>query len=174
MQQPNPIVIAYDGSENARYAVEQTGQLFAAAGRAAIVLYAWEAIELAALRRGVMGMSATANEQEADERSRLAAEQIATEGAELAREAGLDAEPRAAYGSVPVWETIVRVADEENASLIVLGSRGLRGLRSLMLGSVSHQITHQAHQPVLTIPTPALVDARRERVPQRAAGNGLD
>lgn len=173
MRKLSPILIAYDGSENARYAVEKTGEMFAFAGLPVLVLYAWEAVELAAIRHGIVGMSASSNEPEADAQFRAVAEQIANEGAELARKAGLDAEPRAAYGSDPIWETIVRIADEEDASLIVLGSRGLRGLRSLMLGSVSHQITHHARQPVLTIPTPALADARRESVLQRADVNGV-
>jgi nucleotide-binding universal stress UspA family protein len=60
------------------------------------------------------------------------------EGAELARRHGLDAEARAVPAVPSVWETIVRVADEEDASAIVLGSRGLRGLRALTLGSVSN------------------------------------
>ena len=173
MKQQSPILIAYDGSENARYAIEQTGELFAFAGRPVVVLYASEAVELAAIRRGIVGMSASGNEPEADAQSIAVAEQIANEGAELARKVGLDAEPRIASGSVPIWEIIVRVADEEDASLIVLGARGLRGLRSLMLGSVSHQIAHHAHQPVLTIPTPALADARRESALQRSAGHGV-
>jgi nucleotide-binding universal stress UspA family protein len=72
-----------------------------------------------------------------------------------------------------VWETIVRAADEEGAAAIVLGSRGLRGLRSLTLGSVSNQVAQHAHQPVLVIPSPELVDVRRElstgAVPGRAS-----
>lgn len=46
---------------------------------------------------------------------------------------------------------IVRVAEEEGCDLIVLGSRGLSGFKSLLLGSVSDAVTHHAHCPVLIV-----------------------
>lgn len=167
MERDTPIVIAYDGSESAQYAIARAGELFP--NRAAIVLYAWEAAELAAIRHGAIGMSATPTERDMDAAAPAAAERVATEGAELARKAGLRAESRAVRVEEAVWETIVMAADALNAALIVLGSRGIRGLRSLVLGSVSHQVAHHAHQPVLIIPAPGLADARRAFIRQRDA-----
>lgn len=65
---------------------------------------------------------------------------------------------------MPIWETVIRVADEIGASLIILGSRSLR---SLLLGSVADQVVHQARQSVLIIPSPALADLRRELATQQ-------
>ena len=65
------------------------------------------------------------------------------------------------------WQSIVRLADELDAGLIIVGSHGFNGLRPLVLGSVSHQLAHHAHQPVLAVPTPEAVAARRE---QKAKG----
>jgi len=48
-------------------------------------------------------------------------------------------------------EEIVRMAEEEGCDLIVLGSRGLSGFKSLLLGSVSDRVTHHAHCPVLIV-----------------------
>ena len=48
-------------------------------------------------------------------------------------------------------EEIVRVAQEENCDLIVIGSRGQSSLASLLLGSVSDSVTHHAHCPVLIV-----------------------
>jgi nucleotide-binding universal stress UspA family protein len=48
-----------------------------------------------------------------------------------------------------VHETIVRVAEQEHASLIVVGSRGLGGVRAL--GSVSERVAHKAHCSVLIV-----------------------
>lgn len=49
-----------------------------------------------------------------------------------------------------------KIADEEGAGLIVLGSRGLGGLRSLTLGSTSDALSHKARQSVLVVkPQPA-------------------
>ena len=46
---------------------------------------------------------------------------------------------------------IVRMAEEEGCDLIVLGSRGLSGFKSFLLGSVSDHVTHHAHCPVLIV-----------------------
>ena len=54
----------------------------------------------------------------------------------------------------PVWETIVGVADRHDAATIVMGSRGLTGLRSILLGSVSNAVVHHADRPTLIIPRP--------------------
>jgi nucleotide-binding universal stress UspA family protein len=72
-------------------------------------------------------------------------------GAERARRAGFDAEPRAEL-SAPTWEGIVDVADEIDAAVIVLGSRGLKGLHEQLAGSVSHEVAEHAGRPVLIVP----------------------
>jgi nucleotide-binding universal stress UspA family protein len=46
-------------------------------------------------------------------------------------------------------EGALRVAGRENVDLIVVGSRRLRGVKELLLGSVSNGILHHAHCPVL-------------------------
>ncbi|WP_371017570.1 universal stress protein [Pseudalkalibacillus sp. JSM 102089] len=46
---------------------------------------------------------------------------------------------------------IVKYADEHNRDLIIMGSRGLNGLREWFLGSVSHTVLQRSHCPVLII-----------------------
>ena len=159
MERAAPILIGYDGSENARDAIRHAGRLFP--GQPAVVLHIWEPAELAAIRYGAIGMSATSADGSPTSAVEAAAERVAREGAALARGAGLNATPQVARAVLPPWEMIVRIADEVDASLVIIGSRGLRGLRSLMLGSVSHQVVHHAHQPVLLVPSPALAEERR-------------
>jgi nucleotide-binding universal stress UspA family protein len=48
--------------------------------------------------------------------------------------------------------TLIRVADQQQADLIVTGTRGLGGFKELMLGSVSHQLVLHASVPVVVIP----------------------
>src|SRR3989441_12129669 len=50
-----------------------------------------------------------------------------------------------------VVETIVNHAVKENADLIVVGTRGLGGVKKLLLGSVSSGVVDHAHCPVLVI-----------------------
>ena len=72
------------------------------------------------------------------ELDRAAAEhgaRLADEGVRIAQEAGLQAEPLAVKATGPVWKTIVEIADRHDAATIVMGSRGLTGLRAMLLGA---------------------------------------
>ncbi len=51
----------------------------------------------------------------------------------------------------PVARGIVAFADEHDADLIVLGSRGLGSIEGYLLGSVSHKVTGLAEIPVLVV-----------------------
>src|SRR4051812_41944457 len=83
------------------------------------------------------------------------AQRVAGEGARLAREElGLEAEPVAVADEVNVAETLVHLAQERGAEVLVVGSRGLSGLRSRLLGSTSHAVLRHAHLPVLVVPQP--------------------
>jgi nucleotide-binding universal stress UspA family protein len=59
-----------------------------------------------------------------------------------------------------VAEAIIDAADEHDALLVVMGTRGNTGIRSLLLGSVSHAVAHHAHRPLLIVPSQPLADAR--------------
>ena len=145
------IIIGYDGSEGAKGAIEFAGEYFS--GRDAIVVTAFEDWPPAV---------------QVDDAARAKAEATAEEGAALARETGIKAEPHTVYAADKAWQSIISVADELDAGLIVVGSHGFNGLRPLVLGSVSHQLAHHAHQPVIAVPTPEAVAARRE---QKKTGN---
>jgi len=155
----NPIVIGYDGSPGAKAAIAFAAEHLAR--RPAVVVTAYEAWPPA-----VRGDAAVV-----DDDARAATEQAAEEGAALARAAGLDAAARTVYGSRKPWQSIIDVADELDAGLIVVGSHGFNGLRPLVLGSVSHQLGHHAHQPVLAVPTAEAVAARKR---QKAVGNATE
>jgi len=46
---------------------------------------------------------------------------------------------------------ISTVADEEEADLVVVGRRGRGGVAEMLLGSVSHELSHRCKHPVLLV-----------------------
>jgi nucleotide-binding universal stress UspA family protein len=68
-----------------------------------------------------------------------------------------------AYSSVA--DTIAAVAAEEEADLIVCGTRGLTALAGALTGSVSHRLLHSAHAPVLVVPEGAVAPEPSAGVP---------
>jgi nucleotide-binding universal stress UspA family protein len=48
-------------------------------------------------------------------------------------------------------QEIVRVANEGNFDLIVIGAKGISHIREMLLGSVADGVLHHAHCPVLVI-----------------------
>jgi nucleotide-binding universal stress UspA family protein len=148
-----PLLLCYDGSEDAGLAVERASALFA--GRHALLLTVWQPT---AVLPSLAWLGGTAGEVDFFELDRAAAEaggRTAEEGARLALQAGLKAEPVAVGAAGPVATTIVEIADRHNAEVIVMGSRGLTGVRSMLLGSVSNAVVHHADRPTLIIRRPS-------------------
>jgi nucleotide-binding universal stress UspA family protein len=153
------LLIAYDGSADAQTALEFAARTFP--GREAVLLTIWEPLMAQlGVAEAFVGAVATEDEEKVVERS---AEQVAEAGAKLASEAGLKATARwESEGAQSVWQTVERVADELDADLIITGSRGLTGLHSLLVGSVSAKVLRHAQRPVLVVPSAHLAKARSE------------
>jgi nucleotide-binding universal stress UspA family protein len=164
------ILIGYDGSEDAKSAVEHAGSLFA--GQPAVVLTVWEPFtEMLARTPAAMSMAAGIEDTaEIDEAGRKTAEQTAEEGAGLARAAGLDASPRARPREGSVAQAVLDEADKADADAVLLGSRGLGGIGSLLLGSVSHAVLQHADRAVVVVPSPKVARSRSEKLHPEASG----
>jgi nucleotide-binding universal stress UspA family protein len=91
-----------------------------------------------------------------------AAGRTAREGERLADGAGFEAESRAVEAAGAIWRTITATADANDAGVIVLGSRGLTGLRSLLIGSVSNAVMHHTQRPTLLVHQDSKRDDKEE------------
>jgi nucleotide-binding universal stress UspA family protein len=156
------ILFAYDGSEGADDAIAAAAKLLNAPNADAVVLAVWEPMIVEALRAARFGgpIPMPPDPGDQDERARQDARRIAEHGAGVARELGFDARPIWVADQRKIAETIVQDAAELGVDLIVLGARGLTGVRAF-LGSVSNQVLQHAHRPVLVVP-PAAVPAEDE------------
>jgi nucleotide-binding universal stress UspA family protein len=155
------ILICYDGSTDAQAAISTAGGLFA--GQDTTVLTIWEGLSEVLARTGAGLGAAPLDFEDADRASTAAALERAEEGCALARVAGLNAEPQTARQDLTVWATIIDQADALGADAIILGSRGLTGVKSLLLGSVSHAVLQHADRPVMVVPGAQVARKRAER-----------
>ena len=64
-------------------------------------------------------------------------------------------------------ESILAFATRLQCELIVMGTRGNTGIRSLLLGSVSHAVAHHAHRPIMIVPSHSLAEARSQAAPPK-------
>jgi nucleotide-binding universal stress UspA family protein len=154
------ILICYDGSPDAQAAIARAGELFH--GQAATVLTVWVPFIEVMARTG-SGLALTPGIVDFDEVDAAAEKNARTraeEGVERATRAGLDAQACTRAQRTTVADAILADAAERGVSVIVVGTRGLTGLKSLLLGSVSHGVLHRAGIPVLVVPSTEPAGAR--------------
>jgi nucleotide-binding universal stress UspA family protein len=136
------IVIATDGSPNARDAVVFGLGLAADQHAAVVILHVASRFDvMPTLAFGVAAAEA--------HRVGESEHAVLQEAADLAAEQRVEARTKLLEGDVV--DEVVAYADVVDADLIVVGSRGHGTLATAALGSVSQGILHEAHRPVLVV-----------------------
>ena len=130
--QDGPVLVACDGSTAVRQLAE----------RAREAAYGREIVLLAVLPHEAREAGTLPAEAEG------AARRMTAEGERILRAAGLSVREAVRYGAP--GEEIVRHAEDEGASLIIIGRRG-SGLTRALLGSVSTHVLQHATRPVLLV-----------------------
>jgi nucleotide-binding universal stress UspA family protein/MFS family permease len=139
-----PVLFAYDGSPMAMAAIAEAGRQLPAR-RDALVLTVWRTFSVGFVPEPGADFDA-ANPCDVEQ----AAGQTAAHGAELADAAGFRAQPMAVQGTPPE-KTIIHAAEDNEASLIVLGAHRRGGLGGRITGSVAAEVASHAKRPVLIV-----------------------
>jgi nucleotide-binding universal stress UspA family protein len=148
-----PVLICYDGSTSAQRALSVAASSLD--GAPMVLLNIWNPPQR--VLADSFGVSESENgpgyEQLEDVATRRAAE-ILAEGEAEAQVRGFAVTTRQEPNRSSIWKTILDVANDVDASLIVAGTHGTTAVESGLLGSVSNALVHHAHRPVLLVPAP--------------------
>jgi nucleotide-binding universal stress UspA family protein len=153
--EPHVVIVAYDGSAAARQAIAEAAKLLGSCH--ILVATVWEeglAYAAPAMSSDTLSMTPPVDPDFArrlDRGQHEDAERIARDGAALARSLGLDAEPLALPDEGTVSGTLLSLAETREAAGIVVGSRGLHGLRARLEGSTSKGLLKHAPCPIIVV-----------------------
>jgi nucleotide-binding universal stress UspA family protein len=137
----NAIVVGTDGSAGAEEAVQKVIDIARGSGATVHVVCTYPG------RSTLERIGLTAKTDPVDMRG-VAADVVARTERRF-REAGFAVEKHVREGDPA--HTIIDVASEKGADLIVVGARGNTGLRRFMLGSVSMKLSHHSPRSLLIV-----------------------
>ena len=133
------VLVAVDGSDVSNLAVKRAGQYTRLANVDLTLLTVLE---------DVVSYKKIPNTPIYRERKREA-EKILRKAKKTLKDHGVDCKTKITVG--PIAGEIVRIAEEGGYTSIFVGSRGNRGLKRMLLGSVADDVIRHAHCPVTVI-----------------------
>jgi nucleotide-binding universal stress UspA family protein len=135
---PNKILLATDGSEDADLAARAAVELSNSTASELHVVHVWHDVPTAHFHSFVRAQL----EQEAEEVLQKQLERIEQSGGTVAQ---------AHLREGRTVDEILDLSEELEVGLLIVGSRGLGGVRRMLLGSVSEGIIHHSRRPVLVV-----------------------
>ncbi|MHB8510576.1 MAG: universal stress protein [Actinomycetota bacterium] len=142
------ILIGTDGSKTATAALKDAARLAKTQGAELVVMCVFEPPSAEKLRQ-----QAAAAPAEIAWRitGSAAAEEIIDRAAKIVREEGVEAKTRMEMGDPA--DQILTVAEEEKCDLILVGNKGMAGVKRFLLGSVPNRVSHHAPCDVMIVKT---------------------
>jgi nucleotide-binding universal stress UspA family protein len=148
-----PILICYDGSPSSRRALETAAHSLG--GTPAVLLHVWNPPErILADAFGATEHEHAPTYEQLEDWCRNRGDEVLGDGQARAGQLKLSVKPRLERDQSTVWKTILDVADELTAELIVCGTHAATAVESNPLGSVSNALVHHSARPVLIVPSP--------------------
>lgn len=149
------VVMAYDGSESSEYALEWYAQNMHKPGNHVTLVHVPELNDMLHSTRWANSVYVFDREVlEAmlkDEQKRI--QHDLEKFAEKLKGCGLGGKVKSVASARP-GDGILKEVENEKASLVVVGSRGLGAMRRTLMGSVSDYLVHHSHCPVLVVRHP--------------------
>jgi nucleotide-binding universal stress UspA family protein len=143
-----PIIVGTDGSATAAIAVDKAGELAAALGVPLYVVTSYKLVSNTASAAAAGGV--TIDPVAANEGVRSNAESVVARIVDRLRDADVAVIPRVCAGDPA--DSLIEVAGEVGAQMIVVGNKGMLGARRV-LGSVPNRVSHHATCSVLIVQT---------------------
>jgi len=133
------LFVAVDNSEQSDRAVQMAAALAKLSGGRVKVFHVRETLKVVGKGAGTYEL------EEADDVSHLVAKEVA-----VFEEAGVPVTSEVRHARLGhAAAEIINAAREEDASVIVIGSRGLGEVEALVYGSTAYKVLHLADRPVL-------------------------
>jgi nucleotide-binding universal stress UspA family protein len=142
------IVVGTDGSSTADRAVDAAGDLARISGAEVQVVTAYRPVR-AAVMAGVSATGDALVPARLGNDERVAAEEVVRRARERLECNGVVAHSAARLGEPA--DALLAVAEEQDADLLVVGNRGLAGVRDYLLGTVADRVAHHASCSVFIV-----------------------
>jgi nucleotide-binding universal stress UspA family protein len=144
------IVVGTDGSSTAERAVDVAGELARLSGAELQVVTAYRPVR-AAVMAGVSASGGALVPAWLGDDERVAAEEVVRRARERLEGTGVTVQSFARLGEPA--DALLAVAEEFDADLLVVGNRGMSGVRRYLLGNVADRVSHHAPCSVYIVHT---------------------
>jgi nucleotide-binding universal stress UspA family protein len=143
---PTKIVVGTDGSKTAERAVWRATALAKAVGAELVIVSAYRSRAPAVPAAGLSldsGWAAAAH---------AAAEDNTKQAVDSARTAGASSVSGRAVAGEPA-EALIKVVEDEEADLLVVGSKGMQSTARFLLGPIANRVSHRVNCDLLIVET---------------------
>ena len=143
------VVVGTDGSETASIAVRRAIELAVAMKAELHVVHAHQLLNLSVASVDVKSGSLSSEISKVNSGLRHESDDICDGAVRAAETAGVKAQAHSVSGDPA--DAVVTVAERVGAQVIVIGNRGMTGVRRFVLGSVPNKVSHHSPCDVLIV-----------------------
>lgn len=143
------VVVGTDGSETAAIAVRRAIELAAAMKAELHVVHAHQLLNLSVASVDAKAGSLSSEISKVNSGLRHESDDICESSVREAKQSGVSAQAHSVAGDPA--DALVTVAERVHAQVIVIGNRGMTGVRRFVLGSVPNKVSHHSPCDVLIV-----------------------